>query len=451
MRVSYKTLRFSRLMFLAVILAIAAVSTGVDAAMPAFDINKMSDMSGYNPATFENPKGDVVKIGVVEAFSGPSAFNGQIFWLANCWLAYDYNKRGGIFVDGKKKKIAVIKGDHQAKPAVCKKAVEKLCLEDKVDLLFGSAGSHLTLIAQQVAGKYKTIFMNPLSMNESLMDGKNFNRYTFRTTITTKVIGLGLAYFYSKRPETKFYLLNQDYSYGHNVADAFKEGLKRYKPDAQIVGEDYHPLFLKDFAPYITKIQASGAEVIFTGDWAPDGQNLLIQSRQMKCMLPIANIYVDSPTQMIAVGVEGGVGMVNLQDYQMALDTPEMNKFIEIWNGAYKKSWTEPYNSDMWIWPISSTPKAINMLYWMWDVVERAGTTDPDKIIETWEGDTYKSFCGVVHMRACDHQVVRDVYVSEYEFPNRFYDNAAAAGKPFIVPAEYVTPDIPADLDRCKK
>ena len=61
------------------------------------------------------------------------------------------------------------------------------------------------------------------------------------------------------------------------MAAAFKEGLAKYKPNAQVVGEDYHPLFLKDFAPYITKIQASGAEVIFTGDWAPDGQNLLIQ------------------------------------------------------------------------------------------------------------------------------------------------------------------------------
>ena len=54
-----------------------------------------------------------------------------------------------------------------------------------------------------------------------------------------------------------------------HMADGFKKGLKEYYPEAQIVGEDYHKLFLTDFAPYLTKIKASGAEVIFTGDWIP--------------------------------------------------------------------------------------------------------------------------------------------------------------------------------------
>ena len=141
--------------------------SGVQAAMPAFDFSKMSDMSGFDPSSFENPTGDVVKIGVVEAFSGPGAFNGQIYWMVNSWVAYDYNKRGGVMVDGKKKQIAVIKGDSQGKPAICKKITEKLCLEDKVDLIFGTAGSHLTLIVQQTAKKYKTVFMNTLSVSDA--------------------------------------------------------------------------------------------------------------------------------------------------------------------------------------------------------------------------------------------------------------------------------------------
>ena len=53
--------------------------------------------------------------------------------------------------------------------------------------------------------------------------------------------------------------------FGHTLADSFKEGLKEFYPEAQLVGEDYHKLFLTDFAPYLTKIKASGAEVICTG------------------------------------------------------------------------------------------------------------------------------------------------------------------------------------------
>ena len=441
--------RFSIFTLFILIVMLVGVS-GAAAAMPAFDVNKVSDMSGFDPSTFKNPTGDVIKIGVVEAFSGPAAFNGQIYYMVNAWLAYDINKRGGILVDGKRKKIAVIKGDTQAKPAICKKITEKLCLEDKVDLLFGTAGSHLTLIVQQVAEKYKTVFMNPMSLSDALMDAKNFNRYVFRTTITTKTIGTGMAYFYSKRPEKKFYILNQDYSYGHIMAEAFRAGLKKYKPEAEIVGEDFHPLFIKDFAPYITKIQASGAEVIFTGDWAPDAQNLLIQARQMECMLPFANIYMDAPAQMVAVGVKGSKGMVNLNDHHMTVGTPEMEKFIDIYHPVAAK-WKAPYNTVMWVWPTGAGAKTMVMGYWMWDVVERAGSTDSEKIIETWEGDTYKAMNGVVHMRACDHQLVRDVFVAEYVYPNPYYENAAAPGKPFVVPAKFAIPDPPADLERCKK
>ena len=106
-----------------------------------------------------------------------------------------------------------------------------------------------------------------MSLSPALMDGKNFNRYTFRTCLNTHVFGEGMAYYFARRPEKKFYILNQDYSYGHDMAEGFKRGLKKHKPDAVIVGEAYHPLFLKDFAPYLTKVQGAGAEVIFSGDW----------------------------------------------------------------------------------------------------------------------------------------------------------------------------------------
>ncbi len=331
-----------------------------------------------------------------------------------------------------------------------KKAAEKLCLEDKVHVLWGTAGSHLTLIVQQVADQYKTVFMNPMSLTDSLMNGKNFNRYTFRTTITTTQFGHATAYYYSNRPEKKFYILCQDYMFGHEIADAFKAGLKKYKPNAEIVGETFHPLFMKDFAPYMTKIQGSGAEVIYTGDWSPDADNFLKQARGMGVTLPIANIYMDAPGIQEAVGGAGGRGMVNINDHHMTLDTPEMNAFIKIWRKSWEK-WNKPYNTVMWEYPLGAGAKTLIMSYWMMDVIERAGSANAEKIIKTWEGDTYKALNGVVHMRACDHQVVRDMYAAEYVFPNQFYKNAAAPGKAVVIPAKFIQPLIPEDLDRCKK
>jgi len=43
-------------------------------------------------------------------------------------------------------------------------------------------------------------------------------------------------------------------------------GAKR--PDIKIVGDELHPLLkITDFAPYIAKIKASGADTVVTGNW----------------------------------------------------------------------------------------------------------------------------------------------------------------------------------------
>jgi branched-chain amino acid transport system substrate-binding protein len=206
----------------------------------------------------------------------------------------------------------MIKADTKSQPAVTKKEAERMCLEEKVNAMFGVSGSHLSLVIQQIADQYKTIYMNGHAPSDDLHNGKNFNRYTFRTCMNTSM-------------------------FGDAMADAFKAGLKKHNPDAQIVGEAYHPLFMKDFAPYITKIQGSGAEVIYTGDWLPDSDNLLAQMKNMGFKLPVANLYADNAETYKALGGQFGKGMVNANDYMVTIDTPENKAFVKAWTEAWKK------------------------------------------------------------------------------------------------------------------
>ena len=63
----------------------------------------------------------------------------------------------------------------------------------------------------------------------------------------------------------KVYLRNQNYSHGQQVAKYFKEGLARIRHDAQIVGKDLQPSGqVKNFAPHVAKIKASGADTLVT-------------------------------------------------------------------------------------------------------------------------------------------------------------------------------------------
>jgi branched-chain amino acid transport system substrate-binding protein len=229
-----------------------------------FDANKMSDMSDFDPTTSAmsgTVKGDTIRIAYVNTFSGPGAANGPIHMMPLQFAAYDINKRGGIWVDGKKRLIEIIQADHMSKPDQCKKICERMVLQEKVHVLMGTSGSNMQKIINEVANKYKVISVNEGSLADELQDATNFGRYSFMPSPTTDQIGRGMAYYYGqiRKKEKKFYILCQDYSFGRGMADSFKAGLKEYYPEAQIVGEDYHKLFLTDFAPYLEKIKASGA------------------------------------------------------------------------------------------------------------------------------------------------------------------------------------------------
>ena len=432
-----------------------------------FDVNKMGDMSDFDPNKPIIPTEDTIKIAIVASFSGPAATVGEIYWISVLWAAHDINKRGGIVVDGKRKKIQVIKADHMSEPAQTKKICERMVLQEKVHVLWGTNGSHLMKIINDTAAKYKVIAQCTAALSDELYDATNFTRYSFMTSFSTEQIGRGLAYYYGqiRKKEKKFYILCQDYLFGHSLAEGFKKGLKEYYPEAQIVGEDYHKLFLTDFAPYLTKIKASGAEVVYTGDWIPDAANLLKQARQMGIKLPFANIFLDEPNFLHEVGVEGTKDLVHLSQYGTEppfFKTPEQIKYYQTWNNLWKTKWTAPFNTVLYKHGTGNIGSYTQQTYWLLSVIARAGSTDPEKIIKVWEGDSYQYVNGkILKMRACDHKAIQDLHVAIYVPPDQqkisfnippyhWYEGCSNWGPSYKIPAEKVLPKMDRNLDRCR-
>jgi branched-chain amino acid transport system substrate-binding protein len=433
----------------------------------AFDVSKMSDMSGYDPKKYVNPTGDTIKIAVVSSFSGPGAVNGELHFLPISWAAYDINKRGGIWVDGKKKLIEVIKADHMSKPDQCKKICERLILQDKVNVLMGTNGSHLMKIINDVANKHKVIAWNFTAPADDMQDATNFGRYSFAGGYSTGQMGRAMAYYYGqiKKKENKFYILCQDYLLGHALADSFKTGLKEYYPNAQLVGEDYHKLYLTDFAPYLEKIKASGAEVIYSGNWPPDSTTLIKQSRQMRVNLPIAGWAIMADISGLQeIGAEGTKGLVKVDQYDVPLPfkNPDYVKYYKIWHNQWK-NWSAPYNSVTYEHPSSGIGGHFPMqTYWLLSAIERAKSTNADKILAVLENDTYRMVNGhVVKMRACDHKAIQNLSVVESVLPAEqkssmtippyyWFNNVSWSGKGHIIPASKVLPWMDQKLDRCK-
>src|SRR5580765_4570547 len=117
----------------------------------------------------------------------------------------------------------------------------------------------------------EVLYLNDAAVDPDLTNSKcSYWHFRFDADTSMKMEAL-TTFMKDQKDIKKVYLLNQNYAHGQQVAKYAKETLARKRPDIQIVGEDLHPLAqVRDFAPYIAKIKASGADSVITGNWGSD-------------------------------------------------------------------------------------------------------------------------------------------------------------------------------------
>lgn len=141
--------------------------------------------------------------------------------------------------------------------------------------------------------------------------------------------------------------------------------------------------------------------------------------------------------------------------------SPGQIKLHKAWNDLAKK-WKEPYNTFIYQHPASNLGAWMMYTYWLLDVIERAKSTDPEKIIKVWEGDTYRVANGkVLKMRACDHKGIQDLLIVELVPPDQqkasfnippyyWFKGCSFYGPGHTIPAVKVIPRMDDKSDRCK-
>jgi hypothetical protein len=145
-----------------------------------------------------------------------------------------------------------------------------------------------------------------------------------------------------------------------------------------------------------------------------------------------------------------------------AFKTPEQIKYYKTWNGLWKNKWrTQPFNSRLFEHGTGNIGSYAEQTYWLLSVIERAKSTDPEKIIKVFEGDTYKYQNGkIMMMRACDHKAIQDLHIFEFVVPEEqkvsfnippyyWFKGCSNAGPTFTIPAAKVLPLMDQKLDRC--
>lgn len=367
--------------------------------------------AGLNPKAMAT---ETIKIGQVEPFSGPYGIAGRAQYAGVKFAVDEQNAKGGLLG----KRVEIIKADSQLKPDVATQKAKKLILEKKVNFISIGTGSHIAIALNKVATEYKTITINTDALSD-ILQGREFSRYSFRVCQNSYNSTSALAQLMATKPYKRFYIICQDYPWGHDVAKAFKKQIKKYIPDAEIVGEDYHPFFAKEFGLYIDKVIAAKADAVFSGNWGSDLFYLIRQARDMGLKVPFPFVTVFGGIPSVAQFLkEDAVGIHAAYGYTMRVDTPENKAMIAKYHEQHKND-EDPIIQ----WPQSYVGQSILGWQMVFAAAEKAGSLDPEKIIESFEGFWYKTPVGWWIMRKCDHQVILPMFGMVIEAgPNPFYD-----------------------------
>jgi branched-chain amino acid transport system substrate-binding protein len=373
---------------------------------------------------------ETFKIGETNPFSGPAAYLGTVYHEGTKFVVDEYNAKGGLLG----KKIEIITEDNEFKPDMAVRKVKKMILEDKVNIFGSGTGSHIAIALNKVAASYKVIGVN--YGFSQVLEKKDFNRYYFRAGYSPYTVTAGQALLLGTTPHRKIYMIYQDYAYGHAMAKYFKDNLKAHVPDAVIVGEDAHPLGLKDYAPYINKVIASKADCVWSSNFGVDAYNLVKQARVLGLKVPFPFVtHVGEELSYVNTLKEDAVGILNAHPYGLRIDTPENQQIIQKWHELHKKD-----KDPMLWWPGSAIGATIMNWKMILAAVEKAGSFDPEKIVQVFEGFRYKSPVGWFEMRKEDHQLNLPMFGSVIESKNPYYDGSIRPDMNFPWPGPKVLP-----------
>jgi branched-chain amino acid transport system substrate-binding protein len=347
---------------------------------------------------------NTIRIAHIDPQSGPFAHQGQM-GNRHLQMAIDeINARGGVLGGTK---LELVTFDNKSSPQESLVVLRRV-VDQGIRYITQGNGSHVAHALTDAVLRHnqrnpgrEILFLNHAAIDPPLTNEKcHFWHFRFDANVDMKIDAL-TSVIAADRNIKKLYLINQDYAYGHSVAKAAREMIAKKRPDIEIVADELHPTGrVKDFAPYITKIRASGADAVLTGNWGPDLSLLVRAAADAGLTAQFYTNYAYLVGTPRAMGPSGADRVKTLMSWHPNIDGhPGEQIYLD-----YKKR----YGEDWGFLPIKYTVD-------LWAAaLDKAGSADPNQVAFAFEDMRFQGVTGEVWMRADDHQLMETVFVATF-------------------------------------
>jgi urea transport system substrate-binding protein len=369
-------------------------------------------------ASFAAHAADTIKVGILHSLSGTMAISETALKETALMTIAEINKSGGVM--GKKLEPVVV--DPASNWPLFAEKARQLLTKDKVDVVFGCWTS---VSRKSVLPVFKEL--NGLLFYPVQYEGEELEKNVFYTGAAPNQQAIpAVEYLMSKDggEAKRFVLLGTDYVYPRTTNKILRAFLHSKGVKDEDIMEDYTPFGHSDYQTIIAKIKKFSAEgkktaVVSTinGDSNVPFYKELGNAGLKATDVPVVAFSVGEE-ELRGVDAKPLVGHLAAWNYFMSLKNPQNEKFVKMYKDWAKQNKLPNAGTVVTNDPMEATYVGIHM--WK-QAVEKAKSTDTDKVIAAMAGQTFAAPSGyTLKMDETNHHLWKPVFIGEIKADGQF-------------------------------
>jgi branched-chain amino acid transport system substrate-binding protein len=348
-----------------------------------------------------------VKLAMIEGLSGGNANGGEAVFRNLVWAVERVNQRGGVKTPQGRRPLLLRRYDSKGQIEEALSALRS-AIDDGAQFILQGNSSAVAAALIDAVNKHnerdpgrRVLFLNYSAVDPILTNERcSYWHFRFDAHADMRMSAL-MSVLQGDKAVKSVYLLGQDYSFGRSVLQEARRQLGVQRPDVRIVGDELHPLLrIKDFAPYATKIMASGADAVITGNFSNDLTLLVKAAREVGFDGKFYTFYGNALGAPAALG-EAGLGrVIAVADWLPNVPTPQSEAFYR----SFRQRFPDPADDYVHM-------RLQLMVEALAQAIERAGSTDAVAVAAALEKTSVTLQGQSGAMRAADHQFQQPLVV----------------------------------------
>ena len=348
-----------------------------------------------------------IRLALIESMSGPFANTGEAVFRNLLWAVERVNARGGVKLPGGARPLQLDRYDSKGQNEEALSALRAALDDGARIVLQGNSSATASALVDAIDKNNerdparRVVFLNYAAVDPALTNERcSFWHFRFDAHADMRVAAL-MDVVRDDAALKRVYLIGQDYSFGQAVLREARRQLGAQRPDVEIVGDELHPMGkVKDFAPYATKIIASGAQAVVTGNWGNDLTLLVKAAREAGFNGTFYTFYGNALGAPAAIG-DAGIGrVIAVADWLPNVQTAQSETFYRAFRTRFPKPADDYVHMRLQL-----------MIEALVQAIERAGSADAVPMARALEQADVSLYGQRGRMRATDHQFQQQLVV----------------------------------------